>query len=53
MQFDLPIRAFHAGVAELIVDETSSLVLNGVEVKRGKRPCLSRQQGRCGRDVRW
>ncbi|QEG33361.1 hypothetical protein [Bythopirellula goksoeyrii] len=34
MEFDGPIRAFEAGVAELYVDETSSMVLNGVEVKR-------------------
>ena len=34
LQFDGPIRAFNSGVAELYVDETSSLVLRGVEVKR-------------------
>jgi hypothetical protein len=34
IRFDGPIRAFDAGVAELHVDETSRMVLNGIEVMR-------------------
>jgi hypothetical protein len=34
IQFDNPIRAFDAGVAELNVDDDSTLVLSGVEVMR-------------------
>jgi hypothetical protein len=34
IRFDRPIRAFDAGVGELHVDETSSMILNGIEVMR-------------------
>ena len=34
IRFDGPIRGFDAGVAELSVDETSTMILNGVEVRR-------------------
>jgi hypothetical protein len=34
VRFDGPIRAFDAGVAELHVDETSTMILSGIEVMR-------------------
>jgi hypothetical protein len=38
MRFDLPIRGFDAGVAELSVDETSTMVLNrsGARIPRSR-----------------
>jgi hypothetical protein len=34
IRFDHALRAFDAGVAELHVDETSKMILNGIEVRR-------------------